>query len=82
MELLFWSIVGGIVGTVFMDITWFVAGGSASAMMYTFRQPGLYVYLNHNLIEALLLGAAAQIKVEGEWNDDLMLQISNPGPIQ
>lgn len=62
--------------------TWFVAGGSASAMMYTFRQPGLYVYLNHNLIEALLLGAAAQIKVDGEWNDDLMLQVSNPGPIQ
>ena len=51
-------------------------------MMYTFRQPGLYVYLNHNLIEALLLGAAAQIKVEGEWNDDLMLQVSEPGPIQ
>jgi len=62
--------------------TWFVAGGSASAMMYTFKQPGLYVYLNHNLIEALLLGAAAQIKVEGEWNDDLMLQINEPGPIQ
>ena len=62
--------------------TWFVAGGSASAMMYTFRQPGLYVYLNHNLIEALLLGAAAQIKVEGEWNDDLMLQVNEPGPIK
>ena len=50
--------------------------------MYTFKQPGLYVYLNHNLIEALLLGAAAQINVEGEWNDDLMLQVSDPGPIQ
>ncbi|MCH9027722.1 MAG: nitrite reductase, copper-containing [Proteobacteria bacterium] len=62
--------------------TWFVAGGSASAMMYTFRQPGLYVYLNHNLIEAILLGAAAHVKVEGEWNDDLMLQVSDPGPIQ
>ena len=62
--------------------TWFVAGGSASAMMYTFKQPGLYVYLNHNLTEALLLGAAAQIKVEGEWNDRLMLQISEPGSIQ
>jgi len=62
--------------------TWFVAGGSATAMMYTFKQPGLYVYLNHNLIEALLLGAAAHVNVEGEWDDDLMLQLSEPGPIQ
>ncbi len=62
--------------------TWFVAGGSATAMMYTFKQPGLYAYLNHNLIEALLLGAAAHINVEGDWNDDLMLQVSEPGPIQ
>ena len=62
--------------------TWFVAGGSATAMMYTFRQPGLYAYLNHNLIEAFLLGAAAHINVEGKWNDDLMLQIREAGPIQ
>ncbi len=62
--------------------TWFVAGGSATAMMYTFRQPGLYAYVNHNLIESLLLGAAAHVNVEGEWNDDLMLQLSEPGPIQ
>ncbi len=62
--------------------TWFVAGGSATAMLYTFRQPGLYAYVNHNLIEALLLGAAAHVNVEGEWNDDLMLQVSEPGPIQ
>jgi nitrite reductase (NO-forming) len=62
--------------------TWFVAGGSATAMMYTFRQPGLYAYVNHNLIEALLLGAAAHVNVEGEWNDDLMLQLTEPGPIR
>jgi len=62
--------------------TWFVAGGSATAMMYTFKQPGLYAYLNHNLIEAFLLGAAAHINVEGDWNDELMLQVSEPGPIQ
>ena len=62
--------------------TWFVAGGSATAMMYTFKQPGLHVYLNHNLIEALLLGAAAHVNVEGEWNDDLMLQVREAGPIQ
>ena len=62
--------------------TWFVKGGSAGAMMYQFRQPGLYVYLNHNLIEAILLGAAAQVKVDGgEWNKDLMEQVAKPGPI-
>ena len=61
--------------------TWFVEGGSAVAMIYTFRQPGLYVYLNHNLIEAFLLGAAAHVNVEGEWNNDLMEQIKAPGPI-
>ncbi len=51
-------------------------------MLYTFRQPGLYVYLNHNLIEAILLGAAAHVNVEGEWNNDLMEQIKKPGPIK
>ena len=62
--------------------TWFVRGGSAGAALYTFRQPGLYVYLNHNLIEATLLGAAAHVQVEGKWNDNLMKQIKAPGPIQ
>ena len=58
--------------------TWFVEGGSASAMLYQFRQPGLYVYLNHNLIEGVLLGAAAHVKVEGQWDKDLMEQIAKP----
>ena len=62
--------------------TWFVRGGSAAAALYTFRQPGLYAYLNHNLIEAILLGAAAHFKVEGQWNNDLMTQVSKPGPIR
>lgn len=62
--------------------TWFVAGGSAAAMMYQFKQPGTYAYVNHNLIEAVLLGAVAQIKVEGEWNNDLMQQVSKPSTIQ
>jgi len=61
--------------------TWFIAGGSAGAMMYTFKQPGLYAYLNHNLIEAFLLGAAAHVNVEGEWDNDLMEQVKKPGPI-
>jgi len=62
--------------------TWFIPGGAAGAMMYTFRQPGLYAYLNHNLIEAILLGAAAHINVEGEWNNDLMEQVRAPEAIQ
>ncbi len=61
--------------------TWFIPGGSAGAALYTFRQPGLYVYLSHNLIEAVELGASAHFKVEGRWNDDLMKQVSPPQPI-
>jgi len=61
--------------------TWFVRGGSAGAALYTFREPGVYAYVDHNLIEAVELGATAHIKVEGKWNDDLMKQISPPGPI-
>ena len=61
--------------------TWFIPGGSAGAMIYTFKQPGLYAYLNHNLVEAFLLGAAAHFNVEGEWNNDLMEQVKKPGPI-
>ncbi len=61
--------------------TWFIRGGSAGAAMYTFRQPGIYVYLNHNLIEAVQLGAAAHVVVEGDWDDGLMKQVQKPGPI-
>jgi len=61
--------------------TWFVPGGAAAASIYTFRQPGNYVYLNHNLIEAFILGAKAEVKVEGKWNDDLMKQILAPTKI-
>ena len=52
--------------------TWFVPAGSAVAAAYEFKQPGLYVYLSHNLIEAVLLGAALHMNVEGDWNHDLM----------
>jgi nitrite reductase (NO-forming) len=61
--------------------TWFIRGGSAGAMMYKFRQPGVYAYVNHNLIEAVMLGATAHVKVEGEWNDDLMKQVTKAEPI-
>ena len=52
--------------------SWVIGAGSAGAAIYTFKQPGLYAYVNHNLIEAILLGAAAHVQVKGEWNDDLM----------
>ena len=61
--------------------TWFIRGGSAGAMMYKFRQPGIYAYVNHNLIEAVMLGATAHVKVDGEWNDDLMMQVRKAEPI-
>ena len=61
--------------------TWFIRGGSAGAMMYTFRQPGIYAYVNHNLIEAVMLGATAHVVVDGEWDDDLMTQVAKPAPI-
>lgn len=55
--------------------TWAVPAGSATAALYRFRQPGTYVYLNHNLIEAFLLGAFATVEVEGNWDDNLMRKI-------
>lgn len=61
--------------------TWFIPGGCAGAALYTFLQPGIYAYVNHNLIEAFELGAAGHFKVEGEWNNDLMRQIYGPAGI-
>ncbi|OCW56333.1 copper-containing nitrite reductase [Hoeflea olei] len=61
--------------------TWFIRGGSSGAAMYTFRQPGVYAYVNHNLIEAALLGATGHFVVEGEWDNGLMEQVAAPRPI-
>jgi len=58
--------------------TWFIPGGAAGAAFYTFQQPGIYAYVNHNLIEAFELGAAAHFKVTGDWNDDLMTSVVAP----
>jgi len=62
--------------------TWFIRGGSAGAALYKFLEPGVYSYVNHNMIEAVELGATAHFKVEGDWNNDLMMQVKAPGPIQ
>lgn len=61
---------------------WIIAAGSAGVMTYTFKQPGKYAYLSHNLIEAFLLGAVAEFQVEGEWSNDLMRQVQKASPIQ
>lgn len=61
--------------------TWFIAGGAAGAAMYTFKQPGVYAYVNHNLIEAVLKGATAIFEVDGTWDDDLMMQVKAPTAI-
>jgi len=61
--------------------TWFVRGGSAAAAIYTFVQPGTYAYVTHNLIEAVLLGSVAHVKVEGDWDDMVMKQVAAPSPI-
>jgi nitrite reductase (NO-forming) len=61
--------------------TWFIRGGSAGAATYKFLQPGIYAYVNHNLIEAVELGATAHFVVEGDWDDQLMKQVEAPGPI-
>lgn len=58
--------------------TWAIAAGSAGAAMYTFHQPGVYVYLNHNLIESVNLGALAHVKVDGKWDNNLMEQTVAP----
>lgn len=58
--------------------TWFIRGGSAGAALYTFLQPGVYAYVNHNLIEAVNLGATAHVVVDGEWDNELMAQVTEP----
>ncbi len=58
--------------------TWFIRGGSAGCALYTFLQPGVYAYVNHNLIEAVNLGATAHVVVGGDWNNDLMEQVTAP----
>jgi nitrite reductase (NO-forming) len=62
--------------------TWAVPGGAAAATLYKFREPGMYVLLNHNLIEAFDYGAMAQIKVSGKWDSTYMMQIEKPSAIK
>lgn len=77
----FWPL-GKFSNTPVRDIeTWFIPGGASAAAIYTFKQPGVYAYVNHNLIEAFELGAAGHVVVEGEWDHELMTQVVAPRPI-
>ncbi len=62
--------------------SWDVVAGGSAAAVHTFKQPGLYVYLNHNLIIAFIKDAKAFIHVEGEWNNELMEQTSPPTAVE
>ena len=74
---------GGFNNPPALDLeTWVIAAGSAAASIHDLRQPGTYVYLSHNLIEAFIYDAKAILTVEGEWDDDLMEQVRPPGPIR
>ena len=62
--------------------TWEIPGGSAAAALYKFREPGTYVLLDHNLIEAFAYDAIAQVKVEGKWDSSLLKVVHPQNPIQ
>ena len=58
-----------------------VPAGSVLVAEYTFKFPGLYLLVNHELIRATEKGQAVQIVVEGEANPDIMTVVSPPSPI-
>jgi len=62
--------------------SWDVVAGGSAAAVHTFKQSGLYVYLDHNLIMAFVKDAKAYIHVEGEWNNELMEQTSPPTAVE
>ncbi|MGN6247792.1 MAG: copper-containing nitrite reductase [Ginsengibacter sp.] len=62
--------------------TWEIPGGSAAAALYEFREPGTYVLLDHNLIEAFAYGAMAQVKVEGKWDSSYMKVVQKAADIK
>jgi nitrite reductase (NO-forming) len=61
--------------------TWDVVAGGTAAAVYTFRQEGVYAYLNHNLIKAFLYDAKAFIHVTGGWDDHLMTNSFQARPL-
>jgi nitrite reductase (NO-forming) len=62
--------------------TTLVPAGSVIAFEYTFKYPGLYLLVNHELIKATEKGQAVQIMVEGEPNPDIMTVVNAPSQIK
>ena len=58
--------------------TWVIAAGSAAASIHTIRQPGTYVYLSHNLIEAFIYDAKAILQAEGNGTTTSWSRSRNP----
>jgi nitrite reductase (NO-forming) len=78
---LFWP-GGSFANTPQVDLeSWTVTAGDAVTMLYEFREPGTYVFVDHNLIKAVLFGAKAEVAVEGKWNSDLMSIVNPTGQI-
>lgn len=79
---LFWP-GGSFANTPQVDLeSWTVSAGDAIAMLYQFREPGTYAFVNHNLIKAVLFGAKAEVIVDGKWNSDLMSVVNPAGQIK
>ena len=58
-----------------------VPAGSVIVAEYTFRYPGLYLLVNHELIRATEKGQVVHIMVEGQADPDIMTVVSPPTPI-
>jgi nitrite reductase (NO-forming) len=58
-----------------------VPAGSVVVAEYTFRYPGTYLLVNHELIRATEKGQAVQIEIEGEMDPDIMTVVSPPSDI-
>ena len=58
-----------------------VPAGSVVVAEYTFRYPGKYLLVNHELIRATEKGQAVEINVEGEMDPDIMEVVSPPSDI-
>ena len=61
--------------------SWNVVAGGTAAALYTFKQEGVYAYLNHNLIKAFMFDAKAFIHVTGGWDNELMEQMYEARPM-
>ena len=66
-------------GTTFHALTF--NGSMPGPLMVVHEGDYVEVTLVNPAIEAAILGATAHFKVEGKWNDDLMMQVKAPAKI-